>query len=195
MRFTNSPALNLHSLEEAIKDFSKAAQMEPTRSMASVFLSRGKCYLLLPKQDIAAALADFDKSITLDPTIPAAFYNRGLVHENMGRHARAADDYTRCVELAEQLGGFDWHGHHALSNLYMAQGNFKKALKHIQVCALAYPDESRFQSRTAWCLWQIEKMNPLKGTYFIPFLFGERGGGGGEEGRLMPYHSVTFNNR
>ena len=49
------------------------------------------------------ALAVIDRAITLKPDFAAAFANRGILHDRMGRSEKALGDYRKAVELDATL--------------------------------------------------------------------------------------------
>jgi len=55
--------------------------------------------LLMTSQGAAGELA-LDRALTLDPELPEAWYNRGLVHYHAHRWTAAAHDFERALELA-----------------------------------------------------------------------------------------------
>ena len=45
------------------------------------------------------AVADFDRSLQLNPKPAEVYYHRGLAHRELGRFQCALDDFTRAIEL------------------------------------------------------------------------------------------------
>jgi tetratricopeptide (TPR) repeat protein len=59
--------------------------------------NRGFVYLKL--QDMAAAIADFDRAIQLDPYLDRAYNNRGNYYALQGQLQKALQDYTTAIRL------------------------------------------------------------------------------------------------
>jgi tetratricopeptide (TPR) repeat protein len=69
----------------------------PRRVLAAGYNNRGRC--LYDSAQYDTALADVDRAIELDPDFAAAYYNRGRVHNAMGRSAEAKTDLKAAYEL------------------------------------------------------------------------------------------------
>ena len=48
---------------------------------------------------LAAAIAEYDEAIILDPQLAAAYINRGLAYFDLGQHERAIRDYDEAIRL------------------------------------------------------------------------------------------------
>jgi tetratricopeptide (TPR) repeat protein len=60
----------------------------------------GRAYTrLIYLQDTAAAIADYNKAISLAPNEPDLYYYRGLLRQELLQHARANIDFTRAILL------------------------------------------------------------------------------------------------
>ena len=55
--------------------------------------------------DDAAAIADYDKALEIDPQSAEVYSNRGGVKDSMGDHAAALADFDRALEIDPQLAG------------------------------------------------------------------------------------------
>ena len=55
--------------------------------------------------DHAAAIADYDKALEIDPQFAEAYSNRGGVKDSMGDHVAAIADFDRALEIDPQLAG------------------------------------------------------------------------------------------
>ena len=63
----------------------------------------GKGLALMGLQRNPEALAAIDQAIALQPDFAAAFANRGILHDRMGRSEKALDDYRRALQLDATL--------------------------------------------------------------------------------------------
>jgi Tfp pilus assembly protein PilF len=81
--------------DEALHDFEKAAELDPTYVPA--WTNRGFARLMLGQ--FAQAEADLTKSIELDPQQPVAFGLRGTARLQQGRSGPAVEDYQTAVSL------------------------------------------------------------------------------------------------
>jgi len=84
----------------AIADYSRSLDLMPT---ASAYYNRGTAYLAL--DEIALALADFDRAIAAQPAMPQAHINRALALLAGGRTEDVVAELDRGVEL---LGNDAW---------------------------------------------------------------------------------------
>ena len=81
--------------EEAVKDHSKAIELDPDK-YAGYYYHRGTCYLWLEKYD--EALEDFNKAVGLSPDADC-YFRRGVSYEWLEKYDEAAEDYKRAQEL------------------------------------------------------------------------------------------------
>ena len=81
--------------EQAISDFSKAIELDP--SEADAHYNRGLAYGELHR--VGEAIADFEKAIELDANHAHAYYRRGLA---LAEHRRIAEA-TADLETAQRL--------------------------------------------------------------------------------------------
>lgn len=87
--------------EMAIEKFSKALSIFPVWGTA--FLNRGLAYYYLDR--FKEALADCNNAILYKPTSLAnAYYNRALVHVEIGNYQQALDDFSRSINLDSESG-------------------------------------------------------------------------------------------
>jgi lipoprotein NlpI len=68
---------------------------------ASVLTARGKAYR--DSGELAAALADFEAALILNPVSANAFNQRALVLEESGHHERALEDFRRALALSPRF--------------------------------------------------------------------------------------------
>src|SRR6185503_3536280 len=82
-------------LHAAIADYSRSLDLTAS---ATAFYNRGTAYLALG--DFGAALADLDKAIEVQPSVPQAHVNRGLALLSTGQTSVAFAELERgLVEL------------------------------------------------------------------------------------------------
>jgi len=65
--------------------------------VASAYNERGIAYAMQEKFDLA--LADFNRSIELDPKSPNGYYNRALVYGRTEKYEKSIADCTKTLEL------------------------------------------------------------------------------------------------
>ncbi len=81
--------------EDAIKEYSKAIEMDP-RS-AAAYNNRGIVYDDLEQYE--KAIEDYNKAIELNLHYAAAYNNRGVAYDNLKQYERAIEDYNKAIEL------------------------------------------------------------------------------------------------
>ena len=67
------------------------------RSLARLYARRGGAYQA--QGDVKRAVADYNESMRIDPTYPAAYSNRGNIWFHKGDFDRAIADYNQAVQL------------------------------------------------------------------------------------------------
>jgi tetratricopeptide (TPR) repeat protein len=67
------------------------------RSLAQLYARRGGAYQA--RGDLDHAMADFNESIRVDPTYPAAYNDRGITWYRTGDLDRAIADYDQAIRL------------------------------------------------------------------------------------------------
>lgn len=88
-------ALTRNAITQAIKDLDTALGIDPDM----IYALYDKALLSAKIGDAATALQCYDRLISLDSTLPQAYFNRGLLHEQQGRHSEAVADWSRAGEL------------------------------------------------------------------------------------------------
>ena len=63
---------------------------------------------LLQQSNLDGAIADFDRTIQLDPTIANAFTARGLAYEKKGENDRAKADFNTALGIPPKCGSDGW---------------------------------------------------------------------------------------
>jgi tetratricopeptide (TPR) repeat protein len=88
-------------IDTALYYFSEAIKINP-RSSGGYF---GRALIKDDRKDFAGALADFDRSIEIEPVNNAgAYYNRALIKKNMGNRSGAIQDFRRAAQLYKSVG-------------------------------------------------------------------------------------------
>ncbi len=84
---------------DALTEFEDQLRLHPRD--AAGHLGKGLALMGLARND--EALAAIDHAITLKPDFGAAFANRGILHDRLGRAERALADYRRALDLDDAL--------------------------------------------------------------------------------------------
>jgi tetratricopeptide (TPR) repeat protein len=106
--------------EQAIADFSKAIELDPTHPVA--FCVRANSLINLGKTDMA--LADCNEAIRLAPRFAAAYHNRGLIWTDVGQPDRAVEDFSEAIRLDPQ----HTFAYHNRGNVLRKRGEYDKAI-------------------------------------------------------------------
>jgi tetratricopeptide (TPR) repeat protein len=72
------------------------------RSLARLYARRGGAHQA--QGEINRAVADYNESMRIDPTYPAAYSNRGNVWFHKGEFDRAIADYTKAIQIDPKYG-------------------------------------------------------------------------------------------
>ena len=84
---------------EALTEFEEQLRFHPEEPAGH--LGRGLALMGLTRHD--EALDAIDRAIVLKPDFAAAFANRGILHDRMGRAEKALGDYRRALALDASL--------------------------------------------------------------------------------------------
>ncbi len=90
--------LRLAQNEQALKDFNRAIEIDPTNARA--YQNRGNYYFRSKRYD--AAIANYDKAIQSDPSYDRAFVNRGLAFLQLKNYTSAIENFDAALELNPQ---------------------------------------------------------------------------------------------
>jgi tetratricopeptide (TPR) repeat protein len=82
----------------AIPQFDKAIKLVPAYQQA--YMGRGDSKQML--EDYAGAVEDYNLSISLEP-YASTYYSRGLAHYNLEHFSEAAADFTKTIELCDEV--------------------------------------------------------------------------------------------
>ena len=90
--------------EKALVDYNAGIESAPT--WAVIYYHRGLCwqeyaqlYGWYDESKLICALADYKKSIELDPTYIAPYINRAFINKLLGKYDLAISDYENIIEL------------------------------------------------------------------------------------------------
>lgn len=89
---------NLGKTQEAIQDYTKAIEFEP--SFSEAFENRGAIYDELGYYD--KALSDYTSAIKINPKSAIAFVNRGNSNYRNNNKKDACDDWKKALELGDE---------------------------------------------------------------------------------------------
>jgi len=87
--------INLSEIENAVKDFSMAIEIDPTN--ATAYHSRGLALYQL--DDYKSAIEDFLKSADISPNNPVTFYNLGMAYNKFGDKENACLYFHKSCQL------------------------------------------------------------------------------------------------
>lgn len=156
-------------LDEAVKEFQKAIELDPNSAHAydnlATVLSEKKEFVkaleahltsirLEPESATAHynlacflsahasdfAVAEYKEAIQLDPSYPDAHLNLGLTYADSGEFEEA----TRELETAIELDPKDPFPRHELSSILMDQGDYRNAI--VQLKEVTHLDEKNFDA-------------------------------------------------
>ncbi len=108
-------------------DDALSIDVEPDRAsalgMATVYLYRG--YAADIEGDHEAAQGDYTQAIAIDPTLSAAYYNRGLLRYRAGAYQDALADYSQAITLNPGVASY----YNNRATVYYALGDYEAALQ------------------------------------------------------------------
>ena len=87
---------------EAAEDATQALNLEPNKQQPNLLLLRAKAYAA--ENNFRDAIADFDKTLELNPDLVEAYVERGALFAANRRYDDAIGDYTRAIELEPRNG-------------------------------------------------------------------------------------------
>jgi tetratricopeptide (TPR) repeat protein len=108
--------------------------------LASAYNSRG--YFHLTHGDLDAAMADFDKSIEIEPKAHV-HANRGIAFIEKGDPVRAMADYDTAIRIDPKLD----YAHYLRGNLHLDQGELDPAIEDYGNAIRIRPDEAAYSNR------------------------------------------------
>ena len=93
----------LEDYEQAIEDFTKALELDPTREnpeLPTLFLNRGFAYS--NAGEVEKAFEDYGQALRINSTFAEAFCNRGMLNQKQKLMERALSDYRMAVDCAPE---------------------------------------------------------------------------------------------
>ena len=54
---------------------------------------------LAERELLEEAIVEFNEAVRLDPQFTVAYYNRGVIYNDLGQHQRAIEDYDAAIRL------------------------------------------------------------------------------------------------
>jgi tetratricopeptide (TPR) repeat protein len=91
--------LNLNKPEKALKDFTRAIDIDSTR--ADGFVGRANTLNTMGRYE--ESLKDYDIAIEIDPKLANAYVNRGSAYSHLGQYKKAIADYEKGLELDPKI--------------------------------------------------------------------------------------------
>ena len=119
---------------EAIDAFTEVIRLKPDEktNLTSAHFNRANARVLLGHFN--AAIADYDKAIDLDDTLPDAYHNRGSAKAELGRFREAIADYDEAIRLQPNNPIF-----------FENRGTARNSLKHYKTAIRDFNDAIRLQ--------------------------------------------------
>ena len=119
-------ALTQYALFE--KEIQQAIRLSPKDPELHYFEG---LYKYSVEDDLASALASFDRALELRPLDQQALYHRGRTYEILGENQKAREDYLKAIELIESRGakgfGLPYQGMASL----LLESSLKEALQYV----------------------------------------------------------------
>ena len=113
------------------------------RDLAATYSNRGLLYQRTGR--LEKALADHNKSISIDPENKNAYVNRGNCLYMSKRYGEALDDYTRAIELTDDQFALAYYNR-AFVN--MALGNAEAARADLERANELNPNSQKYRNTT-----------------------------------------------
>lgn len=107
-------------IEEAIKDFSKAIQLDPNYKSAT----KNRALAYLKAKDYESANEDYTKLIQLDSTKADYHYSKAYALSSLDQHKKAMEGYLSTIKLAPKHSG----AYYGLGHSYAYEGDTLKAI-------------------------------------------------------------------
>jgi tetratricopeptide (TPR) repeat protein len=130
-------------LKQAIDDYDVAIQLDP--KFTTAYFNRARAWMHLAAFD--KALVDLNRVIELDPGYPDAHGSRGQIFGQLRRFDEAIRDFSTEIEnFPDTAGG--WYVARAM--IWIAKGEFRKALTDMQTAVEDSPHDPRILNAAAW---------------------------------------------
>lgn len=123
--------------EEAEEELHLAEALNPTTDeQGSIEANLGA--LAMRREQMAAALAHFERASKLTPNHPGIWFNLGFVHRLLGHMETAASHYRQAIEREPQ----DIRPYSELTAIFMNQPNQQEARRIVEAGLVANPDSA-----------------------------------------------------
>jgi tetratricopeptide (TPR) repeat protein len=139
----------------AIKEFTKAIELDPRIAMA--YLDRGRSYLALDEpqeEEVIQAIKDFTDYLKLKPTDKYVLMFRALAYHSIKKYKEAIDDFTTLIEAFPDNRG---ELYYSRATLYELSGNTKKAIEDYKKSAENGYDMAIDGLRSRGITWEPKK--------------------------------------
>jgi serine/threonine protein kinase len=120
---------NLERYDDALADFNRAIELDPSSAMA--YVNRGYAYAQLQRYD--EALKDYTYAIQLDPTEAIFYFNRGKSYDKLRRYKKSIQDYSEAIRLDPSNPNFYRDRGYAYSRLQRYQESLADYTHAIQI--------------------------------------------------------------
>ncbi len=124
--------------EEALKYYTKLTELLPDSAYAYNLL--GNCYYQL--KVYASAKENYYKAVEKDSSFYHSIYNLGLTAENMEMHDEAIKFFTKAIELNKDYEA----AYKSLSDVFIAQKNYKEAARQLEILAEKQPTAANYMA-------------------------------------------------
>lgn len=124
--------------EEAITEYQKAIQLDPTDSTAYINLG----HVLTDQNRLNEAINAYSQAIKLDPQDATSYYNLGRVYYLQKNYRQAIALYRRAIQIDPK----NPYPHNGLGIIFIAQGNLEQAITELQTALKLDPNFSDAQN-------------------------------------------------
>ena len=99
------------------------------------------CNSNVKEGDYDSAIADYTKAIEIDPKDAKAYYNRGLIFNNIGEYYQAIADFTKAIEINPKYAD----AYNSRGAAYAVKGEYERAWEDVyKAQSLGYKVDSEF---------------------------------------------------
>ena len=126
----------------ALKLLNDAAKLYPDNQY--VYVNRGNIYSD-SLQNYERALADYNKTIEINPQFSWPYFNRALVYRKLNRNDDALTDYQKALEIDPNYA----KAYNSRAWMYCQQGKFNEALVDVDKALELKPNEANFYDTRA----------------------------------------------
>jgi tetratricopeptide (TPR) repeat protein len=116
----------------SLKNFDKSLSIDSSKN-AMAYNNRGALFFYSGDNNNEKALADYSRSIKIDPKDEYAFYNRGIVYLNLMQYQNAIDDLSTSIKLKHKQNKAYYDrgvSYYNIDEYKKAAKDFSKALKY-----------------------------------------------------------------